>query len=295
MSELVFPNFLIAGAAKSGTTSLYHWLSQHPDVFMPENKEPSYFVDTYGFSDWNRYLRLFEHARGKKAVGEASTPYMSAPESPAWIHRILPDVKIIILLRNPIARAWSLYSWMVMEGYEWLSTFERAVTEEDRRFADVTFRHSNPQYFWNYMYFRSGLYHDQVREYLRLFGPDRVRIYLFEDLVTCPRAVYVDACKFLDLDPAFEPALTVQNVSKIPRSIGLQFRLRRLLRGVYSRRGPGAALRRSTIAAVMAANVRRGRRYEMPAVIRGSLAARYRDDVQRLGASIDRPCIHWVS
>ena len=291
---LVVPTFLIVGAARSGTTSLHHWLSSHPDVFVSQNKEPSYFVHSYGFSDWNRYLALFQAGRGKRVVGEASTAYMSAPESPAWIRRVLGDVKIIILLRNPVERAWSLYSWMVMEGYEWVPTFERALVEEERRVTDVGFQRKNPQYFWNYMYFRSGLYHHHVQEYLRLFGHDRVRIHLFEDLVEDAGVVYADVCKFLDIDVTFRPVLRPQNASRRPRLTGLQFLLRRWWRAA-AREYSATNLRRSAIAALMAANVRYGGRGRLHPTTANVLKDRYASDVQRLGALIGRDCEHWLA
>jgi hypothetical protein len=227
-------------------------------------------------------------------VGEASTPYMSAPESPAWIRRVLGDVKIIILLRNPVERAWSLYSWMTMEGYEWLPTFERALAEEERRFADVTFQSKNPQYFWNYMYFRSGLYHYHVQEYLRLFGHDHVRIYLLEDLVGDAGAVYADVCKFLDIDVTFRPVFMPENASRRPRSTGLQFLLRRRWCAA-AREYSATSLQRSAIAALMAANMRCGGRGRPHPTTANILKERYASDVQRLGALIGRDCDHWVA
>ena len=162
--ERVRPKFLIVGASRSGTSSLYHWLKLHPDVFMPDIKEPSFFVDGWGISDWHWYLSLFEPGRGKKAVGEASVAYLESPESVQLIWEKLPTIKIIILLRNPVERALSLYSWMVMEGHEWLSTFKQALAEEEKRFGDESFRRDNPVYFWSYMYFRNGLYYEQVKK-----------------------------------------------------------------------------------------------------------------------------------
>jgi hypothetical protein len=294
MTARTLPHFLIAGAARSGTTSLYHWLRQHPDVFMPANKEPSYFVHKYGVADWDAYLKLFDAGKSKKVIGEASTPYMSAPESPAWIRRVLGDIRIIILLRNPIERAWSLYCWMVMEGYERLPSLEQALVEEEQRFSDPSFHDHNPQYFWNYMYYRSGLYCHQVEKYLHLFGRDRVRVYLFDDLAERAAEVYSDACRFLGVDPSFEPTLVAQNASKAPRFTGVQFRLRRLRRALSSRRGSASALQRSMASALMAANVRCGRQNGLrPATVEG-LKARYADDVRRLEGVIGRQCAHWI-
>ena len=79
MSDACRPNFLIVGAAKAGTSSLWHWLGQHPDVFMPENKEPGFFTHGYGLDDFDDYLRLFEGGRGKRCVGEATAAYLAAP------------------------------------------------------------------------------------------------------------------------------------------------------------------------------------------------------------------------
>ena len=114
------PNFFIVGAARCGTTSLWEYLRQHPDIYMPpviEQKEPAFFCDLYGVEHWDFYLTLFEAGRGKKRIGEASTPYLSSPESAGQIHSVLPLAKIIITLRNPVVRAYSLYKWMHANGY----------------------------------------------------------------------------------------------------------------------------------------------------------------------------------
>src|SRR5687767_12736237 len=106
------PNFFVCGAARSGTTSLWEYLRQHPDIYMPaaiEHKEPSYFCDLYGMSDWNQYLALFREAGNRKRVGEASGPYLTSPESAGRLKEAAPEARIIILLRDPAERAWSLY------------------------------------------------------------------------------------------------------------------------------------------------------------------------------------------
>jgi len=195
----IWPNFLIVGSAKAGTTSLYHWLRYHPEVFMPEKKEPSYFVDGYGMSDLDAYLLLFAPGRGKKAIGEASTAYLASPESPQLISKQLGKVKTLILLRNPVERAFSLYCWMVMVGCEWLPTFEEAVKAEEKRCSDQFFRWHNPEYFWDYMYFRSGLYFEQVKRYTDTFGRDLVEIYLFDELKNDPGKLYGKVCNFLGI------------------------------------------------------------------------------------------------
>src|SRR5262249_54680506 len=117
--QLSWPNFLIVGAANSGTTSLYTYLNQHPEVFLPALKEPHYFsqihpayeqryLRTY-VRDERTYLGLFRKSTGYRAVGEASTSYLSEPEAPSRIYSVAPKTKIIIILRDPVERAHSHY------------------------------------------------------------------------------------------------------------------------------------------------------------------------------------------
>ncbi|MEW6192542.1 MAG: sulfotransferase domain-containing protein [Bacillota bacterium] len=287
--DTIKPNFLIVGAAKAGTTSLYHWLKQHPDVFMPYVKEPSFFVQDYGISVWEEYLSLFEPGRGKKAIGEASTAYLTAPESPRWIRQILGDVKIIILLRNPAQRALSLYAWMVMEGYEWLPAFEYALIEEERRFLNESFRFKNPEYFWDYMYFRSGLYYEQVKRYIDTFGNELIKIYLFEDLIGYPSKIYSDVCRFLEVSNEFRPIFTPQNPSKIPRFIKLQHLLFELKR---SGRLPRPLC--SSIQQLITLNVKLGLKPKMPPSLQKKLQEMYRKDIEKLSQLINKDLSHWL-
>jgi hypothetical protein len=300
MSEAneVRPNFLIVGTARSGTTSLYHWLKQHPEVFMPDTKEPSHFIHGYGISDWEKYLSLFEPGRGKKAIGEASVAYLWAPESPQWIRFMLGNIKIIILLREPVGRALSLYSWMVMEGYEWLRTFERALAEEEKRFRDESFRWNNPEYFWSYMYFRNGLYCEQVKRYIDAFGSESVKIYLFDDLISSPAEVYGDVCTFLEVSTGFCPDFAPQNSSRIPRSITLQYLLRKLrLSSPRLPRGSRRVFRfiaHRFVPLTMSLNRKVGRKPKIPPELKKRLQEMYHRDIARLGEVIRRDLSDWL-
>src|SRR3954462_1224231 len=118
------PNFLIVGAAKSGTTSLFEYLRGHPDVFMPDVKEASYFAGA-GVKNEADYLALFREAGPARAVGEASGAYLYLPDTARAIHDLLgPRVRIIVILRNPIDMAYSLWGHMVREGGEQLGFFD---------------------------------------------------------------------------------------------------------------------------------------------------------------------------
>jgi hypothetical protein len=288
----VKPNFLIVGAARSGTTSLCYWLKQHPEVFMPDNKEPSYFVNGYGVSNWDIYVSLFKAGEGKRAIGEASTAYLSAPEAPKWIRKMLGQVRIIILLRNPVERALSLYAWMVMEGYEWLPTLESAVAEEDKRYADEQFRRTCPEWFWDYMYFRSGLYCEQVERYISVFGRDLVRIYLFEDLVSSPGKVYSELCEFLGISDTFRPVFSPQNPSRIPRFIKLQY-LARTAMSVQNRNLRKLAALIAPL--IMSLNTRLGHKAVMSPLFRRKLLDMYRSDITNLADLIRRDLSEWLS
>jgi hypothetical protein len=118
----MLPNFLIVGAQKAGTTSLWHYLRSHEDVFLPDNKEPGYFAEEFGWNNGNRwYERFFTGAEECHAIGEASTFYTMYPYFkgvPKRIASVLPDVRIIYMMRDPIERMRSCYVQLLTDGQE---------------------------------------------------------------------------------------------------------------------------------------------------------------------------------
>ena len=139
--KIKLPNLFIVGAAKAGTTSLYEYFKQHPQIFMVESdlqKEPSYFCSLVKPSKkYKYYLSLFEKATENHVrIGEASTSYLTCPESALRIkeyeNKNNLDCRIIIMLRNPVDRAYSLYNWMTQSGYEWCGSFEKALRIEKK-------------------------------------------------------------------------------------------------------------------------------------------------------------------
>ena len=224
------PNFFIVGAGKSGTTSLWVYLTQHPEVYMhPTIKEPSFFCNLCGCRDFDAYLRLFADVQEEKAVGEASHAYLTSPESAAWIQKVYPEAKIIITLRNPVDRAYSLYNWMIREGYEWVYPFEKALVAEKDRIADEYFKYNNPQYYYNYLYFNSGLYAEQINRYLELFSKKQILFILFEDLKTNPVSTTKQVYEFLGVDSSFVPKIEIHNSSRTPFSIPAQYFIKQKL------------------------------------------------------------------
>jgi hypothetical protein len=206
------PNFLIVGTAKAGTTSMYHYLRQHPEIFMSQVKEPHYLVsecfrqphagpgatkyDSYVIKDFDQYSMLFDDARQEKWAGEASVAYL-------YLHRTaIPRIMqlpqepyILILLRNPIDRAYSAYMHQVRDGFETLS-FEEALKHEQVRIKE------NWLPFWYHTQF--GMYYQQVKAYLDNF--QHVKICLYDDFCDDSLGVTKDIFRFLNVDESFTPS-----------------------------------------------------------------------------------------
>lgn len=216
MSHIVqrLPNFFILGAAKCGTTSLHGYLRQHPEIHMSAVKEPSFFCREFQVvRNPIDYLKLFECGEERKAVGEASHVYFSNPDTPPALHALFPEAKFILILRNPALRSYSLYQFMRKLGYESIPSFEQALVEEDRRFSDPAFRTDCPQYFWNFMYYRSSLYDAQLQRYFARYDRSRFFILTLAELAANPRLWMDQIFDFLSVSPKAKIDYTPLNVS----------------------------------------------------------------------------------
>lgn len=206
------PNFLIVGAAKSGSTSLYKYLSQHPEVFMPVNKEPNYFVAEYQQKmakdcpsykidmnrmvfDKNAYCNLFKKATfNHKAIGEASVTYLFKPEfAIPKIKKELGDPKIIIILRNPIKRAFSHYSYCCELGLETLNFGDSLDAEESRL---------KNNWSSTFAYINQGLFYNQVKAYKEAFT--NVHILTLDDFVKNNQLELKKIYTFLNIKNSFK-------------------------------------------------------------------------------------------
>jgi hypothetical protein len=216
----IWPNFFIVGAAKCGTTSVWEYLRTHPDVFFPKVKEPTYFMTvpalpgdewTYFAGNKKGYQNLFEGSQGYRAVGDASPGYLWDVNAPRMIHEVSPNARIIIILRDPIERAQSHYLRMKWWGFDPLS-FPEAIKRDNSQSTDG---------WWNkFLYVETGLYYEQVKRYLELFGKEQVGIYLFADLEKDTKGVVTAIARHIGLDPALlnqEEIGRVHNVSRTPR------------------------------------------------------------------------------
>jgi len=225
---IILPNFFILGAAKAGTTTLADILRQHPQAYLPFDKEPMFFSrDAFYANGLDWYCRtFFGSAEPYPARGEASPHYLYWAEKVApRIQRAFADhpVRFIILLRNPVERAYSWYWNMVREGLEDL-TFEQALAaENDRLQSDIESLRALGS--MRYGYVRGGQYADQISRYLELFERRRFLFLLQDDL----RADFKQVCRhmfqFLEIDAQIDIAPVASNPASLPRSRRIQHML----------------------------------------------------------------------
>jgi len=298
----ILPNFLVIGAAKSGTTALYHYLKQHPEIFLSQLKEPRFFafegqkLDFRGpgdkayreriITDFEDYCRLFDGAEKNQAVGEMSPLYLSQPGTAARIARRLPGVKLIAILRHPAERAYSQFLMHRRDGHEPLRDFADALAAEQSRIEN------NWLPIWFYR--RRGFYFQQLSSYYEIFPENRIMVSLYEDFVADPLRLIRDICDFLGIEKDFAPDMTFRpNVSRMPRS--------RLLNRILLAPHPVKA----ALEKILSQNVRdrlRQRLLELNSTraaplseeLRRELTDGYRDDILRLQKLIGRDLTHWL-
>lgn len=225
---MTMPNFVIIGAGKAGTTSLYEYLREHPQIYMSPKKEPRFFAvedeeinfqgpDDSRFRFINRiddYQKLFSRVSNEIAIGEASPIYLTTPKAPRRIHHHIPNAKIIVILRDPIERAYSNFLDSLSRGIETTDDFAEAMTLEDQRIKNRWSPH------WHYK--RKGFYFSFLKPYFELFDRENIKVYFFDDLKKNPQAIVKDIYHFLGVDHFFEPDFSIKhNPSGIPRSIRL--------------------------------------------------------------------------
>ncbi len=292
------PNFLVIGAAKSGTTSLYHYLKQHPQVYMSPEKEPKFFafegrkLDFRGpgyrmvVTDIEEYRALFAGVSGEEAIGEASAMYLYVPEAADRIRRYVPEARLVAMLRNPVDRAYSAYLHRVREGRERLG-FSEALKEEETRIQD------NWRPLWHHK--SMGFYHAQLTRYYELFSREQIRVYLYEDLNEDPVGMTQSIFRFLEVDDAFVPDTSLRlNVSRIPRSRALQTFINKPnpLKSVLKPSLPKGLRKPLFAASLLDHNLTKPP--QMPEDVREELTEAYREDILKLQGLIGRDLSSWL-
>jgi hypothetical protein len=309
------PNFFIVGAPKAGTTSLYHYLDQHPDIYMSPLKEPSHFslevrpenfepalqpqarrdeeavrnylngpMDQKRFSgivrNYDDYLRLFTSAHNQKAIGEASVCYLWSKTAPQAIASRLPHARIVIVLRDPSNRAFSQYLHNISDG---------VVSTSFRNHINASLHRTGNCFGVLHPMLEFGLYTDQVQRYLDTFPREQIGIWLYED--TKRSNFLSEVLCFLQVDPTFTLDTTTRHLQpQLPRITGISQTLRR--RGVWTK------LKNLTPAAlkpfVRNLAYRKTGSAKISPEDRAFLIYYYEEDILKLAKLLDRDLSNWL-
>jgi hypothetical protein len=304
------PNFFIAGAAKSGTTSVARYLEEHPQVYMSPIKEPSYFardiIPSLQPADWSRnqrglekylngpmrerrggcvldwesYLKLFGNVMREIAIGEASTAYLISPKAPLDIRAAIPNARIIIMLRSHVERAFSAYLMLCRNGRLRASFSDIIRSESTGGLTE-----------WKRMILEICTIAPGMDRFLTTFPRDQIRWYFHEEFSSRPLDVMRSIYEFLGVDPGFSPNVRRRhNEGLLPKAPVLH-RISQMtgLSDLASRFTPKSArpfLRRILF--------HTGPNPRISVEDRALLVEHFREDVERLSNLVERDLSHWL-
>ena len=198
------PDFLILGAQKAGTTALYAYLRWHPQITGPAFKEVSFFDRHYARGEaWYR-AHLPARVSAGTLVGEASPSYLFHPLAPERVRALVPEARLIAILRNPVDRAFSHYQHELSLGRETLPFEEAIEREEERMEGEVERMLRDPEYFshawWNYTYLARGRYAEQLERWFAVFPRDRLLVLSTDELANDTAETYGRVLDFLGVE-----------------------------------------------------------------------------------------------
>lgn len=305
-SCMAMPNFLLIGTMKAGTTSLYYYLKQHPQVYMSPVKAPDFFTLEGRELDFNgpegrahinrwisenkatsieEYRALFRGVSTETAIGEATPVYLYSPEALSRIKHHIPEAKLIAVLRNPADRAYSAFLHCVRDGREPLD-FTQALQAEEERIRN------HWEYIWHYK--NMGFYYPQLERCYEMFEKEQIRIYLYGDLKEDPVGVAQDIFRYLEVDDAFAPNISREyNVAGVPK--------RRALHRLVNMSSPVKTLAKAILPQELGREMKRRVQHMSltkapplrPEVRRG-LIETYRQDILQLQDLIRRDLSEWL-
>jgi hypothetical protein len=296
------PNFLIIGIAKAGTTSIYQYLAQHPQIAMSSLKEPDFFEfgehdqsppSIYPFRSWSvatltDYQALFTALPATMRLGEASTSNIEA-RACARISRYLPSAQFICSLRQPVERAYSAFSMQLRRGNEPEPDFRRAYLDSPRRWAG-RFELGLP----TYAHFDAGWYVRRLIDWLTRFPRRQLHIGLYDDLTAAPVAFMRSLYAFLEVDDRFLPDVSIAH----NRGSGVRSaRISWLLKRQALRRWVGWLLPRP-VRRHLVTSLHQLNRMPIPVLdpgLRNELTRPQQDDILRLQDLIGRDLTHWLA
>jgi Sulfotransferase family len=235
---VALPNFFVAGAPKAGTTALHAALARHPELCMSAVKEPKFFLTdgpppaqggpgdakTYRENVWRRadYEALFDGASPGALLGESTPFYLYSEAAQRRIRTLVPDARMIVVLRDPIERAHSNWTHLWSAGLDPIDDFVRACDAEDRRIA------AGWADFWRYK--RLGLYGEQVQHLYSVFPADQVLLLRYRELLGNPVGALNRICGFLGVSQGLISDLPRENVTAHPDQTWRHRYLSKLLR-----------------------------------------------------------------
>ena len=311
------PNFFLVGAPKAGTTSLYSYLDQHPQIFMSPMKEPHYLADevrlgnftdelrrreeprlaglrayldgpmttkfSTGFvTEFADYLKLFQDSTTEPVLGDASVCYLWSPTAPGNIARMCPEAKILMVLRDPADRAYSQYLQLL--------TFSKAFLSF-RDYVNAGLRSTSTLMGPLYPFLCLGQYYGQVKRYLQQFPREQIQILFYEDFLRDAPGMLENIFKFLGVDSDFVPDMKERHMlANVPRSYVLH-----RLTGPVARWSPLRQISPSRLRSSLKRLLFRPREsMTMDPRDRAFLVDFYREDIGNLSGLLDRDLSAWL-
>lgn len=280
------PNFFIAGAPRCGTTSMYSYLRQHPEIYVSPHKEPHFFGSDLsplpgGVREEELYRELFAGAGDRPRAGEGSVWYLLSEKAPFEIKEFAPDAKILILLRAPQQMLESLHALFLRTGNEDLPTLEEALAAEPERREGGRLPPG--------VYLPEGLLYTgvarhapKVERYLSVFGRENVHCIVFDDMVRDTAAVYRQVLEFLGVDPEFEAELDPRRANEKVRMMAIR----------QLARTPPEVRRRLQFKDIR--QHESASRTPLSAEAGARLRELFAEDAARLGALLDRDLSAWT-
>jgi hypothetical protein len=296
MSEPTRPDFFLVGAPKCGTSALYDYLRQHPQLFLPATKELLRFGSDLSYPtrlSEAAFAAHFQGRTGELRAGTAHTAYLQSRLAASEIEQYQPDADILIMLRDPVEMLHSWHSELLYETIEDIEDFGDALAAEADRRADRRIpRSARNSYVESLFYSDVAAFAAQVERFIETFGADHVHVALLDDLRAQPEVTYREALEFLRVDPTHAPKFSVVNPNKAVRS-------RRLQRIFFSTATPGHAtvkrlMPRRLRRALLERNVRETSRSPMSPELERRLRTQFAPAFPRLGRLINRDLSAWM-
>jgi Sulfotransferase family len=293
------PNFFIVGAPKAGTTALYSYLTQHPEVFMSRLKEPQFFASDIRGNQRNvatlsEYLHLFEDAHAL-AIGEASTCYLASPGAAEQIRRFCPDARIVVMLRNPVDVMYAEHSERLVDGAEYILSFSRALESyEDRKWRCGRFKGERVAVV---AYRELVKFSEQISRFIDAFGRKNIHVILFDDFVSNPRDAYSKVLAFLGVCESSQCTFDVVHSNRRVKSTMVHDQLRyppKLIRGLLHTFLP-LSMRRRLGDRLNRLNIENIPRPPLDQRLRQRLNLEFSQELQDLGHLVGRDLSMWTS